>query len=136
VYIFIPKIPILVPFGWPWNRKFWFMYITTIWYFYGKFIYVLRLFGIFWGHFLSSFPNLVCRSINLAVLTVWVSLKLDSVICYEFVFFMKLSFFLPLWETPEFSAFPHPQKPRKPKKWETDGFIFLDQWIHSFRPMD
>jgi hypothetical protein len=42
-FIFKPKIPIWVIFVEPWNGKCWYRYFMTIW-------YILRPFGIFYGH--------------------------------------------------------------------------------------
>jgi hypothetical protein len=47
-FVFEPKIPILVKFGGPWNRKC---------------CYILRLFGLFYGIFVYLSCGLVCGNL-------------------------------------------------------------------------
>jgi hypothetical protein len=45
--IFMPKIPIRVNLGVPWNVKCWYTYFMAIWCFYGQMVYFVIIWYIF-----------------------------------------------------------------------------------------
>jgi hypothetical protein len=66
-FVFIPKMPIMVWFGRPWDKKFWLFYIWQFSVYFGIFIAICY----FCGHFDIFFAILVCcTKKNLATLVV------------------------------------------------------------------